>query len=131
VAYFVIRSEELSWEARPYREDEPAPRLTADLTSAANLQQSRARMWRYPPHTRGRRHSERVQEEVFVVLSGTVTLLLGEPPERFDLQPQSVVSLEPGTAVQVRNESDDEAVVLVYGAPPVSGQAEVLDDVEL
>ncbi|HWB23456.1 MAG TPA: cupin domain-containing protein [Gaiellaceae bacterium] len=131
MGYVVIDPEELSWDERPYREDEPAPRLTADLTTAANLKESRARLWRYPPHTRGRRHSERVQEEVFVVLSGTVTLLLGEPPQRFDLQPQGVVSLEPGTAVQVRNESDHEAVVLVYGAPPVSGQAEILDDVEL
>jgi quercetin dioxygenase-like cupin family protein len=131
VTYFVVPPEDLVWEERRYREDEPAPRLAADLTAAANLQQSRARVWRYPPHTRGRRHSERVQEEVFVVLSGTLTLLLGEPPERFDLQPQSVVSLQPGTAVQVRNESDDDAVVLVYGAPPVSGQAEILDDVEL
>jgi quercetin dioxygenase-like cupin family protein len=131
VGYIVIRPDDLSWEERPYRDDEPAPRLSADLTIAANLQQSRARVWRYPPHTRGRRHSERVQEEVFIVLAGTLTLLLGEPPERVDLPPQSVVSLEPGTAAQVRNESDDEAVVLIYGAPPVSGQAEILDDVEL
>lgn len=131
MGHTVIEPGDLSWEERPYREDEPSPRLAADLTTAANLQQSRARVWRYPPHTRGRRHSERVQEEVFVVLAGTVTLLLGEPPERVDLQAQSIVSLEPGTAVQVRNESEDEAVVLVYGAPPVSGQAEILDDVEL
>ncbi len=130
MGYTVIRPDELSWEERPYREGE-SPRLTGDLTTAANLEQSRARMWRYPPHTRGRRHREAVQEEVFVVLAGTVTMLLGEDAERVDLAPQSVVSVAPGTALQVRNETDEEAVVLVYGAPPVSGQAEILDDVEL
>jgi mannose-6-phosphate isomerase-like protein (cupin superfamily) len=130
VGFSVIRPDELSWVERPYRDDEP-PRLAADLTTAANLEQSRARLWRYPPHTRGRRHLEAAQEEVFVVLAGTVTMLLGEPPERVDLQPQSVVSVAPGTALQVRNETSEETVVLVYGAPPVSGQAEILDDVEL
>lgn len=65
------------------------------------------------------------------MLSGTVAMLLGDPPERVDLAPQSVVSVAPGTALQARNESDDEAVVFVYGSPPVSGQAEILDDVEL
>jgi mannose-6-phosphate isomerase-like protein (cupin superfamily) len=130
VGFSVIRPDELSWEKRPYREDEP-PRLAADLTTAANLEQSRARLWRYPPHTHGRRHSEGAQEEVFVVLSGTLTMLLGDPPERVDLLPQSVVSVAPGTVLQMRNESDEEAVVFVYGAPPVTGQAEILDDVEL
>jgi mannose-6-phosphate isomerase-like protein (cupin superfamily) len=130
VSYRVVRPEALSWEERPYREDEP-PRQVADLTTEAALEESRARLWRYPPHTRGRRHRERVQEEVFVVLSGTVTMLLGDDAERVDLAPQSVVSVSPGTALQVRNESDEEAVVLVYGAPPVSGAAEILDDVEL
>jgi quercetin dioxygenase-like cupin family protein len=131
MGYRVIRPDGFAWEERPYRDDEPAPRLSADVTTAANLQQSRARLWRYPAHTRGRRHSEGVQEEVFVVLSGTLTLLLGEPPERVDLEPRSIVSLEPGTPVQVRNESEHEAIVLIYGAPPVSGQAEILADVEL
>ena len=58
-------------------------------------------------------------------------MLLGDPPDRFDLGPHSVVSVEPGTGIQMRNESDDEVVVFAYGAPPISGQAEHLDDVEL
>jgi len=102
------------------------------VTAAGELSQSRARIWRYPPHTRGRRHAEGVQEEVFVVLQGTLTMLLGDdPPERHDLPPQSVVTVAPGTGIQMRNESDGEVVVFAYGAPPVTGQAEYLDDVEL
>jgi quercetin dioxygenase-like cupin family protein len=125
-----MRGDEHEWEERPYIEGAP-PRHISDITTAASLTQSRARVWRIPAGTRGRRHKELVQEEVFVVLDGTLTMLLGEPPERYDLPPLSVVSVAPGTALQMRNESGGEVVVFVYGAPPVTGQGEYLDDVEL
>ena len=129
MGFHVIRPEDDVWEDRPNQEG--VIRRAADITAAGGLQQSRARVWRYPPHTRGRRHAEGVQEEVFVVLAGTLTMLLGDPPERVDLQPHSIVTVEPGTGIQMRNEGDDEVAVFVYGAPPVTGQAEYLDDVEL
>jgi len=125
-----MRGGEHEWEERPYLEGAP-PRRAADITSAAGLTRSRARIWRIPPGTRGRRHKELVQEEVFVVLEGTLTILLGDPPERHDLPPESVVAVAAGTGLQLRNESDAEVVVFAYGAPPVTGQAELLDDVEL
>ena len=99
MGYHVVRAGEHSFEERPNPDrprDQPA-RLASDLTTAASLGQSRARLWRYPPGTRGRRHADEVQEEVFVVLSGTLTMLLGEPPERVELPPQSVVAVEPKT----------------------------------
>ena len=129
MGFHVIRPDDDVWEDRPNQEG--VIRRAADITTAGGLQQSRARVWRYPPHTRGRRHAEGVQEEVFVVLAGTLTMLLGDPPERVDLPPHSIVSVEPGTGIQMRNEGDDEVAVFVYGAPPVTGQAEYLDDVEL
>ena len=130
MSFSVMRADEHEWEERPFAEGAP-PRRVSDVTSAGALTQSRARIWRYPPGTRGRRHRERVQEEVFVVLEGTLTMLLGDPPERHDLPPQSVVAVPAGTVLQMRNESGEEVVVFVYGAPPVAGQAEHLDDVEL
>jgi mannose-6-phosphate isomerase-like protein (cupin superfamily) len=72
-----------------------------------------------------------VQEEVFVVIQGTLTMLLGDDPERVDLGPGSVVAVEPMTALQVRNETDEELVLFVYGAPPLREGADHLDDVEL
>ena len=129
MAFQVIRPDDAVWEERPNQHGQI--RRLVDLTTAGGLTQSRARLWRYPPHTRGRRHVEGVQEEVFVVLEGTLTMLLGNPPERFDLPPQSVVTVSPGTALQLRNESDDDVTVLAYGAPPVTGQGEYLEDVEL
>src|SRR5207253_11262935 len=86
-------------------------------------------MWRYPPRTRGRRHADKVQEEVFVVVSGQLTMLLGDPPERVDVGPQSVVAVEPNTALQVRNETDEAPVVYIYGAPAEQGGADLFDDI--
>jgi uncharacterized cupin superfamily protein len=129
MAYTVIPAGDHVWEERPPVGSGEA-RLAADVTAAAGLSNSRARIWRLPPGTRGRRHAEHTQEEAFVVLAGTLTMLLGDPPERFDLAPMSVVSVKPGTGIQLRNEGDAEAVVFAYGAPPVVG-ADYLDDVEL
>jgi quercetin dioxygenase-like cupin family protein len=130
VPYTVLEAADHPWEERPAF-GSVEPRFVSDVTTAAGLTQSRARIWRLPAQGRGRRHSEPAQEETFVVLEGTLTMLLGDPPERFDLAPRSVVSVQPGTAIQMRNESDSEIVVFAYGAPPVVAQAEYLDDIEL
>jgi uncharacterized cupin superfamily protein len=92
------------------------------------LSQMRANVWRLPSGSRGRRHAERVQEELFVALEGTVTLALGDPPEMVDLPRGSMAVVQPGTAIQVRNECDEQAVVLIVGAPPETGQADYLPD---
>jgi uncharacterized cupin superfamily protein len=91
MSYTVLDAGDHAWEERPALADS-APRLTADITTAAALSESRARLWHLPPYSRGRRHLERAQEEVFVVLDGTLTLLVGDPFERFDLGPRSVVA---------------------------------------
>jgi mannose-6-phosphate isomerase-like protein (cupin superfamily) len=131
VGYHVADAERIDWEERPPAVEGQQPRLIADVTTAASLQQSRGRVWRYPPRTRGRRHADHAQEEVFVVLSGTLTMLLGDPPERVDVGPQSVVAVEPMTPLQVRNEADEELVLYIYGAPPEQAGADFFDDVEL
>lgn len=128
MTHHVLQPDARVYEERPGHEGQE-PRLTADLTGALDLRQSRARISRYPPHTRGRRHIDSGQEEVFVVLAGTLTVLLGDPPECVDVAPGGAVSVESGTALQLRNESDAEVVVFAYGAPPVTGTATFVDDV--
>ena len=104
-------------------------RSQASVTDAVGLEQSRARMWRYPAHTRGRRHVDPDQEEVFVPLRGTLTLLVEDPPRRVDVEPGEVVAVHPGTPMQARNETGEEILFFAYGAPAVSGNAQFLDDV--
>jgi mannose-6-phosphate isomerase-like protein (cupin superfamily) len=129
VAYDVVHGTDLQWEEREPMHGRPA-RGMAVVTDAAKLEKSRARMWRYPAHTRGRRHLDHDQEEVFVPLRGTLTMLLGEPPERVDVEPGGLVAVHPGTPLQARNETDEEILFFVYGAPTAHGNAEFLDDVE-
>src|SRR5919201_4844826 len=129
MGYHVADAEKIEWEEREPAVEGQAPRHIADITTAAALQNSRGRIWRYPPRTRGRRHADKVQEEVFVVITGRLTMLLGDPPERVDVGPESVVAVEPGTPLQVRNETDEELVLYIYGSPAEQGGAEYFDDV--
>jgi mannose-6-phosphate isomerase-like protein (cupin superfamily) len=124
MTYHAIRGDELAYEDR-------GGRSAADVTTAASLQRSRARMWRYPPGAHGRRHRNFEQEEVFVVLAGTLTLLVGEPAERVDLPPHSVVAVETETPLQLFNAGDEELVLFIYGAPPATDQSEMLEDLSL
>jgi mannose-6-phosphate isomerase-like protein (cupin superfamily) len=128
VGYDVVRATDIQWEERPGHEGQ-APRQAFRVTDAASMTESRARMWRYPAHVRGKRHIDHGQEEVFVPVHGTLTMLVGEPPERVDIGPGGLVVVHTGTPMQARNETDEEILFFAYGAPPVSGRAEFLDDV--
>jgi mannose-6-phosphate isomerase-like protein (cupin superfamily) len=128
MAYDVVHGDALEWEERETT-GSTEPRRNADITEAAKLTESRARMWRYPAHTRGRRHVDPDQEEVFVPLRGTLTLVLEDPPQRVDVEPGGLVAVHPGTPMQVRNETGEEILFFAYGAPPVHGNAEFLEDV--
>src|SRR5712691_2145389 len=122
MSFDVVHGDDLQWEEREPMHGRP-PRSQASVTDAALLTQSRARMWRYPARTRGRRHLDPDQEEVFVPLHGTLTMLLGEPWERVDVEPGGVAVVHAGTPLQMRNESDEEILVFVYGAPTRHGNA--------
>ena len=123
MAFSVFGASELDWQPR----DDESGREVARLSDS--LSQSRANLWRYPPGARGKRHADKAQEEVFVVLDGTVTVDLGEPPERHVLERGSVVVVQPGTILQLRNAGAEELVLFIYGAPPVSEGADFFDEV--
>jgi mannose-6-phosphate isomerase-like protein (cupin superfamily) len=122
MGYTIFKQDELEWEPRG---DEG--RTIAGLSDA--LTQSRANIWRYPPGTRGKRHKDLAQEEIFVVLDGTLTVDLGDPPERHEVPRGGALVVEIGTPLQLRNAGDDELVLFIYGAPPIRGQGEFLDDI--
>ena len=90
----------------------------------------RANVWRLPPGLRGGRHIEHAQEEMLVVLEGTATLLVGDPPERVELPRGAVAVVETETPRQLRNDGDADLVVLIVGAPPEPGKAEHLPDAD-
>ena len=122
MAHTIFRPSEVEWEPR----EDGSGRTIARLSDA--LTESRANIWRYPPGARGKRHADNAQEEVFVVLDGTLTVDLGDPPERHEIERGGVLVVEMGTPLQLRNAGDEELVLFIYGAPPVTGQAEFLAD---
>jgi quercetin dioxygenase-like cupin family protein len=128
VAFRVVRPEGLAWITRPHEPGEPA-RHVAELSEPAGFAHTRANLWRYEPGARGRRHRHPVQEETFVVLAGTLTMYLGEPPEAREVPTGGLIHVEPGTVLQTANHGDEELLLYVYGYPPESEHAELLDSV--
>jgi mannose-6-phosphate isomerase-like protein (cupin superfamily) len=125
MAYTVFHAGDLEWH--PRREGDP--RVASELSDS--MTRSRANLFRYPPGATGRRHIDPVQEEVFVVLDGTLTIHMGEgdDPERHELERGSVLVVQPGTALQLSNRGDEELRLFAYGAPPERGDATFLPPV--
>jgi quercetin dioxygenase-like cupin family protein len=126
VAHRVITPEDLEWITRPHEPGEPA-RHVAELSERMEFAHTRANIWRYEPGAKGRRHREVDQEETFVVLAGTLSIYLGDPPARVDVPTGGVVHVEPGTPLQSVNHGDGELLVYAYGAPAAHERAELLE----
>jgi mannose-6-phosphate isomerase-like protein (cupin superfamily) len=123
--FTIFHAADLEW--RPRREGDP--RLAAQLSHG--LTNARANLFRYPPGAVGRRHIDQVQEEVFVVVDGTLTVHLGEDGavERHELERGSVLVVRPGTALQLSNRHEAELRLFILGAPPEQGETFFLDPV--
>ena len=125
MGYTIFHANELEW--RPRRPGDP--RLAAELSDA--MTNSRANLFRYPPGAVGRRHIDPIQEEVFVVMDGTLTIHMGEgdEPEQHDLAKGTVLVDQPRTALHLSNRHDDELRLFIVGAPPERGDTVFLDPI--
>jgi len=123
MAYYVVQPNGLEWEEYT---NYPG-RHRAALTESAALRHTRANLIRHAAGAIGPRHIERTQDETFVPLQGTLTMYLGEPPARHEIPVGAIAHVEAGTAQQIVNETDEELLVFVYGAPPERSGADVID----
>lgn len=123
----VALPQELTWKTRPHEADEPA-RHVAELTDVLGASQVRSNLWRYEPGARGKRHRHAVQEETFVVLSGALTIYIGEPAERVEVPVGGAVTVPGGVALQIANHGGEDLLVYAHGYPPDHG-AVVMDPV--
>jgi quercetin dioxygenase-like cupin family protein len=126
MSYTAVSPDDFEWITRPHGPGEPA-RHVAELSEVLGALHVRGNVWRYEPGASGRRHRHRIQEETFVVLAGTLTMYLGEPPERLDIPAGSVVRVAPGTPLQSANHGTEDLVVYAHGYPPEDENAELLD----
>jgi len=97
----------------------------AELSDVAGFAHTGANVWRYAPGATGR-HRHPVQEETFVVLAGTLSMYVGEPPERHDVPVGGLIHVEPGTPLQSANHGSEDLLVYAYGTPPEDEHAEIL-----
>jgi mannose-6-phosphate isomerase-like protein (cupin superfamily) len=122
----IVRPADLEWITRPHAPGEPA-RHVAELSHLAGFAHTRANVWRYDPGARGLRHRHPTQEETFVVLSGTLSMYVGEPPQRHDVPPGGLIHVGARTPLQAANHGAEELVLYAYGTPPEDEHAEILD----
>jgi len=122
----VVIPDDAEWITRPHEPGEPA-RHVAELSELAGFAHTRANVWRYEPGAKGRRHRHKHQEETFVVLRGTLSMYVGEPPVRHDVPAGALIHVPPGTPLQSVNHGDADLVVYAYGMPPEDESAELLD----
>ena len=126
MGFRVVDPSQWQWITRPHEQGEPA-RHVAELSELGGLGEIRGNVWRYEPSAAGRRHRHSVQAETFVVLSGTLSMYLGEPPERHDVPAGGLIHVEAGTPLQSVNHGDEDLLVYAYGTPPENENAELLD----
>ena len=107
MGFTIFQAAELPFVPR----DETDPRSVARLSDA--LAESRANVWRYPPGAQGKRHRDLGQEEVFVVLDGTLTVDLVVLRDRVALLDLDDVQPERGDAEPAADERPAAAALEV------------------
>ncbi len=128
MSFRVVGPDDLQWITRPHEAGESA-RHVAELSEVTGFTHTRANMWRYEPGACGRRHRHPSQEETFVVLEGTLTMYLGEPPQRVDVPRGGFVHVDASTPLQTVNHATEDLLLYVYGYPPENEHAEILNPV--
>jgi len=126
VGFHIVQQDALDWTTRPHEPGEAA-RHVAELSDLAGVQHTRVNVWRFEPGAAGRRHRHEFQEETFIVLAGTLSMYLGEPPERHDVARGGMIHVDPGTPLQTVNHGAEDLIVYAYGYPPENERAEILD----
>ena len=126
MSFGALAPEQFEWITRPHEPGQPA-RHVAELSDRIGLQYTRANIWRYEPGAKGRRHRHAEQEETFVVLSGTLTIYLGDPTSEHVVPTGGVIRVGAGTALQSANHGSEDLLVFAYGTPPETEPAQLLD----
>jgi uncharacterized cupin superfamily protein len=89
--------------------------LNTDLAKQLASSALGARLWRLAPGQSSTRHRHEAQEELYVVIEGTGRMRVDD--ELLTLAPLSAVLVAPATVRQVFNDTGEDALWLVAGAP--------------
>lgn len=109
--YRLLPAEEAFW--RPSNQMGVA---NTDLAAQLEAVELGARLWRLSPGQASTRHRHATQTELYLLLEGTGRIRLED--ETLTVSRLSALLVEPRTVRQVFNDTDDDALWLVVGAPP-------------
>ena len=93
--------------------------LNTDLAKQLEASTLGARLWRLEPGQASTRHRHPTQEELYLLLEGTGRIRIDG--ELVELAPMDSLLVEPESVRQVFNDTDADALWLVFGAPPEVG----------
>jgi len=89
--------------------------LNTDLAEQLEAETLGARLWRLQPGQASTRHRHRATTELYVVLEGTGRLRVAD--ELLTLEPLSAALVEPDVIRQPFNDTEEDQLWLVVGAP--------------
>jgi quercetin dioxygenase-like cupin family protein len=75
-----------------------------------------ARLWRLEARQASTKHRHVAQEELYVLLEGTGRIRVDDEP--LTLEPLDALIVEPRSVRQLFNDTDQDALWLIVGAPP-------------
>jgi len=124
MAYRVLRAGDAFW-----RESNQMRVLNTDLAKQLEAGNLGARLWRLRPGQASTWHRHELEEELYVLLEGRGRIRVGE--ETLELGPLDSLLVEPETMRQVFNDTEEEALWLVVGAPQSAANTLEMSEAEL
>jgi mannose-6-phosphate isomerase-like protein (cupin superfamily) len=89
--------------------------LNTDLAKQLEAGSLSARLWRIEPGQASTKHRHRTQEEVYLLLEGTGRVRIDD--EVLTFSPQGSLLVGPDTVRQLFNDTEEDQLWLVVGAP--------------
>jgi len=103
--------------------------LNTDLAKQLEATQLRARLWRLEPGQASTKHRHQSQEELYILLEGEGRCRIGDDVLSF--QPSDALLVEPRTVRQLFNDTGEDQLWLVVGAPPELANTLEMTEAEL
>ena len=108
--YFVIKPDDLDW-----RPSNLMKIPNADFLERTGSEILGARLWRLPPKSANTLHKHPKAEEFYFVVEGTGRIRVGD--ETLTVPKHGAVLVSPKALRQVFNDTDEEVLSLIVGAP--------------
>ncbi len=124
MAYRILRSEDSFW-----RRSNQMGVLNTDLAKQLESDSLGARLWRVEPGQASTRHRHRETQELYLLLEGAGKLRVDD--ELLRLGPMDAVLVDPGSMRQPFNDTDEDQLWLIVGAPPELANTNEMSEADL